>query len=273
MASVDKAAVSETQTNSTIMSPSVTNEAAHKALFTRELLCNIVTHLPFQGILAATGVCREWRAALVGDPNIREDLFLKPAKVRLVLAHKKFMRNTEITIPLNGCHILGTTLPLLNSIFDKITFVMKGAKFSTSTNRPGNSIRHMPASGFDAANNFWRDMFITQPPCSKISISAHRRLKGPFVVYERYDMNFRRARGIKLGELYDLFHSRLTADYYEYPVVLTVRDWILAEHVRNRYSFGGRVICKVVNGEVQRPDASISTEDYSDFESDSDYNG
>lgn len=246
MASIGKVATPETEITSIVMPRCAMNSAAHKALYTRELLCNIVTHLPFKGNLAATGVCPEWRAALVGDPNIREDLFLRPAKVRLLLAHENHMRITG-SIPLTTSHILGTALPLLNSIFNRTTFAIKAVKFSTSTNRTANSIRHMPVSGFDVANNFWRDMFITQPPCSGISISAYSD-----TIYDLHDMNFRRARGTKLGELYDLLHSRLVGDYNRYSIVLKVRDWIPEEFVRDRHSLGNRVRCEVHNGEVQR---------------------
>lgn len=113
MTSVEKLTTSGTQTTSAVPPPA-TNEAAHKALFTRELLCSIVAYLPFKGVLAATGVCREWRAATLSDPNIREGLFLKPAKVRLVLADGNYMPKTDKSFPLDECHIIGTVNPLLD---------------------------------------------------------------------------------------------------------------------------------------------------------------
>lgn len=160
--------------------PSATNEAAHAALFTRELLCNIIGRLPLQGILAATGVCQEWRAALVSDPNIREDLFLKPANVRLVLADSKYMRNKEQLIPLDECAILGTALPFLHRIFDMVSFATGNYLFISSVMmslKGPDPMRRMPSSAFDVANNFWNDMFITQPPCSKeIFVSPHAEI-------------------------------------------------------------------------------------------------
>lgn len=121
MASFEKVAISGPQITSTVP-PSATNEAAHAALSTPELICNIVARLPFKDILAATGVCRGWRATIVGDPNIQEDLFLKPAKVRFVLAGENHVQESEKPIPLNECDILGTALPFLGSIFDRISF-------------------------------------------------------------------------------------------------------------------------------------------------------
>jgi hypothetical protein len=281
MASVEKAAIPEIEITPTIMPPPATSEAAHKALFTRELLCNIVTHLPFKDILAATGVCREWRAALVGDPNIREDLFLKPAKVRLVLADESYMRETEKSIPLDECPILGTALPFLHRVFDRISFGTGNAKFIDSmmlSLRTPNFMRHMPSSAFDMANNFWNGMFITQPPCSNIHIiiSTCKNIGLPFPGDTLHDVEFHRADGIKLGDLYDIFHSCLAGDYSQFYISLAVRDWIPEEHVTYKYSIRERVRCEVHNGEVQRPVPSIDysdsdSEEYSEDEDSDDY--
>lgn len=99
------------------------------------LLCNIIGRLPFKGILAATGVCREWRAALLGDPNIREGLFLKPAEVQFVLAHNNYIREIERSIFLDMCHISGHPSPLLGSIFDRIRYAMEGFSYHPSYQR------------------------------------------------------------------------------------------------------------------------------------------
>jgi hypothetical protein len=257
MASNKEVTTTGAQITSTVPLPA-THTATRAALFTRELLCNIATYLRFQGILAAAGTCREWRAALLGDPKIRETLFLKPAKVRIVLADENYMREMEKTIPLNECHIVGSALPLLDGVFDMINFVMENvgySAFAERTLRTPNSIRDMPASAFDNANNFWRDMFITQPPCSKvqISISTCQSAWYPCSKDTLHDINFRRARGIKLGDLYDILHSRLAGDYNKYSITLTVRDFIPQVFVQDKYSVGGRVKCEVYDGEVQRP--------------------
>ena len=266
MASVAKVAVSKTQIDSTVPPPE-TRTAAHAALFTRELLCNIVARLPFQGVLAATGVCREWRAAIVGDPNIREGLLLKPAEVRLVLAHEKYMRETEKVIPLNECCILGTPLPFLHRIFDKINFAVENKtphiNVVMSLKTP-KSLRRLPTSVFDTANNFWRDMFIAQPSCSNVHISTSPRqgLGHPFAGGKMHDIELRRADGIKLGDFYDTFHSHLTGDYNQFSIVLTVRDWIPAAAVSDK--FAKHVRCEVHNGEVRRPTPARPTT-YDDY--------
>ena len=255
MASISKVAISGPQTTPTVP-PSATNEAAHAALFTRELLCNIIGRLPFQGILAATGVCREWRAALVCDPNIREDLFLKPANVRLVLADSKYMRKKEKSIPLDKCAILGTALPFLHRIFDRVNFATGIYLFINSMRLSlytPNSMRRMRSSAFDVANEFWNDMFITQPPCSKVHIRIFTCRDTRVPGKKLHNIELQRADGIKLGDLYDLFNSHLAEDYNQYYIQLTIRNYFPEVSVRDEYSVQGRVRCKVHNGEIKRP--------------------
>ena len=255
MASISKVAISGAQATPTVPH-SATNEAAHAALFTRELLCNIIGRLPFQGILAGTGVCREWRAALVCDPNIREDLFLKPAKVRLVLADSKYMRKKEKLIPLDECAILGTALPFLHRVFDLVSFATGNHLFtnsrSLSLDTP-NSMRRMHSSAFGVANNFWNDMFITRPPCSKVHIRIFSCGLPRFPRKKLHSIELQRADGIKLGDLYDLFNSHLAEDYDQYHIQLTIRNYFPEASVRDEYSVQGRVRCKVHNGEIKRP--------------------
>lgn len=275
MASVEKAAIPETEIT-TIIPPPATNEAAHKALFTRELLCNIVTHLPFQGMLAATGVCREWRAILVSDPRIREGLFLKPAKVRLVLANERYVEETEELIPLDECHILGTALPFLHRIFDMISFRTGNEDFVNSmmvSLKTPNSMRQMPSSAFDMTNDFWNGMFITKPPCSKvdISIATCKDIGGlPSSGRKLHDIELQRVDGIKLGDFYDIFHSRLTGDYSKLFISLVVRDWVPEVRVPDVDSVRGRIKCEVHNGEVKRPVPPIACNDHYDSDSDHD---
>jgi hypothetical protein len=74
-------------------------QAADKVVSTNELLCGIISHLPFNDIIAATGVCRTWRDTLAADPGIQETLFLKPAEMREVLAEFCPVVSTEVPIP------------------------------------------------------------------------------------------------------------------------------------------------------------------------------
>lgn len=70
---------------------------------------------------------------------------------------------------------------------------------------------------------------------------------------ELHNIELQRTNGIKLGDLYDLFQSRLAEDFNQYYIELTVRDCVPESSVRDEYSVQGRVRCKVRNGEVKRP--------------------
>jgi hypothetical protein len=232
MSSVKEAtsAVAQTTTNTPL---SATRKATHAALSTKELLCNIVAHFPFPDVLAATGVCRDWRATLVRDPTLREDLFLKAAEVRLVIAKESSFRQGSDTIPLDGCIVLGTALPLLKSLFDNIKFAMERYTFRAVRHAP-NPMRNIPASAFEIVDSFWRDMFVTQPPCSNLNITIHKChiLKlGDHSMRcaeeKLHDINCQRAEGIKLGHLYDIIHSSVTEDYDQFFIELTIHDWIV----------------------------------------------
>jgi len=259
MSSIEQTAISGAQITPAVPL-STTNKAAHAALSTNELLCNIVARLPFKDILAATGVCRGWRAALLGDPNIREDLFLKPAEVRLVLADEKYVRETEGSIPLAECCILGSALPLLRKIFDTIYFdvgmvmFVPNAKKALLRDKP-HFMPQVPPSDSEIANTFWRDMSITQPPCSTIGVRifacedrASRSIGEPLC-----DVKLQRADGIKLADLYDIFQLRLEEEHSQYITFLSVLNWVPGELVEDNYSVHGQVRCEVHNGEVQRP--------------------
>ena len=73
-----------------------------------------------------------------------------------------------------------------------------------------------------------------------------------------HEMNFRRAHGIKLGDLYDLIRSRLAKDFDHYFIELTVRDWISEGLSHHKNSIGDRIRCEVHNGEVRRPETPIA---------------
>lgn len=263
MTSVDELAISGARITP-IVPLSTTNKAAHTALSINEPLCNIVARLPFKGILAATGVCREWRAALLGDPNIREDLFLKPAKARLVLADENNVRETEGSISLANCCILGSTLPLLRKIFDTIYFdvgmviFVFAAKKALLRDKP-RFAPQVPSSDSEIADTFWRDMVITQPPCSTIGVrifacedKVSRSIGEPLC-----DVKLQRADGIKLADLYDIFPSRLEEEHSQYITFLSVLNWVPRDLVEDNYSVQSQVRCEVHNGEVQLPAAPI----------------
>lgn len=160
------------------------------------------------------------------------------------------MQNTTRPIPLSDCPILGTALPFLGSIFDRISFNIEGVLFLASAQSihfTRNFMREMPAPAFDTANNFWSDMLITQPPCYMVRIVIWMYRKN---VYE-HDIYLQRAGGIKLGDIYDVFQSRLVGDYNQYFVMLTMGDWVPGERASDTNIVYDCVKCEVHNGEVQ----------------------
>lgn len=120
-----------------------------------------------------------------------------------------------------------------------------------------NSMRNMPAPARDLVHALSRDMFITQPPCSNVNVTICGCIDiGVRYARERlHNADFQRADGIKLGDLYDIFHSRLTGNFNQFFIELTFRDWVSREFVRDGYCVGDRVKWDVDNGELRRHDS------------------
>jgi hypothetical protein len=134
------------------------NEAAHAVFSTNELLCSIVTHLPLNDIVVATGVCRTWRNALAMDLTIHRKLFFRPIEIHEVMAESDFVRNTEKPIPMDKCHVIGVYHPSIDKICGGVQAGAHGWLIS--------DVHRFPR--FDHEGS-WREMFVTQPPCKSIT--------------------------------------------------------------------------------------------------------
>lgn len=122
-------------------------------------------------------------------------------------------------------------------------------------------MRDIPAPAFDIANNFWSDMLITHPPCYIVRIVVFMGRENA----HQHDIYLQRAGGIKLGDIYHVFQSRLVGDYNQYFIMLAIRDWVPGERVPDKYSARNHVRCEVHNGEVQRPATPFACDDHSNF--------
>ena len=76
--------------------PPTIYKAAHAVLNTNELLCEIISHLPLESIVATTGVCKTWRAALKASAAIQQALFLAPTNIsRITTTKADFPKRVE----------------------------------------------------------------------------------------------------------------------------------------------------------------------------------
>jgi hypothetical protein len=194
MASYVEPTTPELQAATTDLRSPTPQQAADKVLSTNELLCGVVTHLPFNDIIAATGVCRSWRDTLVADPGIQETLFLKPAEIRDVLPQNHVdLSNTPIAI--KDCTIIGSLHPWLSEICGHVKTggVYSGGGYSQ---HPSTNLEFMSCDGL------WRKMFVTQPPCKSVTVSFGSN-NGPSVKLERNS-------GIRIGELYDFINEEMS---------------------------------------------------------------
>jgi hypothetical protein len=181
--------------------------ATHAVLFTPELLCNIISQLPLADIVISTGVCHFWRIAVAADHHIQRALFFSPGEVRAAVIIKP--KNIEILnipshwepgriIPSQMCCVLGD----LNPFFRKICGVSPMTQLTRKTKDQDSSTR---MSNFEFPHGNWRRMFISQPPCKKISMGVISFKGINTITHDNAD-------GIRLGGLYDKMVKTLSSD-------------------------------------------------------------
>jgi hypothetical protein len=142
---------------------SAPHKAAHAALSTYGLLCNIVARLPLRDIVAAAGICKFWRDAL-GDPQVQEALFLRPAKITGVLVRGAIVSDLDSRIPLGECAIIAQLHPFAEKICGPVC--LRPAYLDL-----GKTPSPVTSAEFNHRDGLWREMFITQPPCYVVTIS------------------------------------------------------------------------------------------------------
>jgi hypothetical protein len=221
---------------STNMPLSASHQTAHTVFSTNELLCSIVTHLPFYDIVAATSVCKSWRDALQADPSVKEALFLKPAKVHEVMADDIAAGDTEKAIPLDICDVIGHFHPSLERICGSIQAGNHGIYAAR--------LRDFPV--FNHPDGIWREMLISQPPCKSITL---RLGCPPDGVYFKLFLGYENDAGVKIGELYDFIHD----NKYDPPNegLVYLNDFAIEEDMWVFEQFSTR--CQVRDCVVQHP--------------------
>lgn len=180
------AASSAQPATASIIAPPTSYVAAHAVLFTNELLCDIVCHLPANGIVVNTGVCRTWREALKSRPAVQQAMFLTPAPVRQAVRDP---------LTLNTCIKIGKAHPSLARVFGNFRLLWPCDTKSLPDYGPT-----VPAK---FPNDNWRDMFLTQPPYRYVFGSVGRG------VCDYRHAEFEREEGVRMGEFYDFLKSIL----------------------------------------------------------------
>lgn len=211
------------------------HQAAHAVLFTNELLCDIVARLPFRDIVSVTAVCKTWRGALKEDPHVQEALFLKPMEVREVLCDNHLLNDLERPISLDDCTVICKLHPFADKILGKV-LVGKGSRFPS---QPFPNIEHPDGT--------WREMFITQPPSTKLRVCDGRAMFNydfPFVEVPR-------TTGVTFGEIYDFLKPKQPHLAQAFTVTIAVRGYADEDNMPRDRPFTSR--CKVRDGEVCRP--------------------
>jgi hypothetical protein len=220
------------------ISPTSHHQAAHAVLFTNELLCDIVARLPVQDIVVATGICKFWRTALSGNERIQTAMFLKPAEIQEAMVQDYLAYCLTRPIPLDRCFVIGEVHPSLAKICGSVA-VGEDNLFRQES---------QPFPQFPHHNGTWRDMFISQPPCKRLTVTIDE-LKGPYRHLEN-------SAGIKLGELYDHIHTNLASEVVENLGVVTLGEFAAVKDVQTWETF--TVKCRVRHGVVSHPEGAPS---------------
>jgi hypothetical protein len=188
------------------------HEAAHAVLNTNELLREIISYLPFEDIIAATGVCKTWRYALKASVAIQQALFLAPiTTIRRIKTNLDLSLPTRIEdIPRESYTVVGELHPsfarICGPLLSNDTFFREVAVMP-------------PRQSFEHPAGLWRDMLITQPPVSCVHVCLYstpmmlsRVVFPPGFTDPRGEIDSLRCdEGIRMGQLYDLIESKTQA--------------------------------------------------------------
>lgn len=231
--------------------PSLTltsNQAAHAVLFTNELLCDIIGRLPLKDIVSATGLCKFWREALQSNRHIQEALFLEPAEIREVVCKNHRLDDLENPISVDDCMVLCKTHPYIHDIICDEVHVPKRFEHGS-----GKSKKFQHPSGT------WREMFLTQPPCKKVTVEVETTSAFELVKCAS-------STGVKLGELHDRIQSfHPHGRTYGVHVCVTVSGYADEDSMPRKDPSTTR--CKILHGEVCRPKELPIQVDPSEIES------
>lgn len=225
--------------------------AAHAILFTNELLCDIVVRLPLHDIVAATGVCRQWKQALAADHSIQRALFLRPERISEVLATERWVNILKNPIPLARCKMIGTLHPILDRICG---YALPSGELKQK--------RAFCLQPFDHPEGTWRNMYATQPPAHTVSLAMRTRVRKDFGMPVREILED--SDGVKIGQVYDLIECRRKNEHYLDPLKVDcegvyILDYATYRGARSlRPSCRRHIRCSVVNGEAQRPASSLN---------------
>lgn len=215
--------------------PSLTSHhATHAVLFTNELLCDIVGRLPLKDIVSGTGLCKFWREALQSNQHIQEVLFLKPVEIREVVCEIHRLHDLEHSIAMDDCMVLCKTHPYIHDIICDEVQVPRRIEHGR-----GKFMKFQHPSGT------WREMFLTQPPCKKVTV--HIGTTHAFNLIKCAN-----STDVKLGELHDRIQSiHPPGSAYDADVRVTVSGYADEGSMPRKDPATTR--CKVLHGEVCRP--------------------
>jgi hypothetical protein len=185
-------------------------EAAHAVLNTNELICEIISYLPLEDVVATTGVCRTWRCALYGSLAIQRALSFAPENIRQIATRtENFLERVE-DIRRQDYADVGEVNPFLARICGPV-WSTNGDNNLLFTNQIGTM---SPWESFEHPDGLWRDMLITQPPTSHIRVCLHpkkNKSRRGFVAWHDETFYGRCDEGIRMGDLYDLIESEAQA--------------------------------------------------------------
>ncbi|KAM0693768.1 hypothetical protein Q7P36_007025 [Cladosporium allicinum] len=203
----------------TSTTPPTIYKAAHAVLNTNELLCEIIGHLPLESIVATTGVCKTWRAALKASAAIQQALFLAPTNISRITTSKADFSERVEAIPGERCVVIGEVHPSLARICGPVS--------SNSVHLPRTNPFQVkgttPREPFEHPAGLWQNMLMTQPPTSHVDICLYANR--PMFTHLRGTRDcasypLQCDEGIRMGQLYDFIEYK--AMMFPEPVAVRV---------------------------------------------------
>jgi hypothetical protein len=188
-------------------------EAAHAVLNTNELLCEIISRLPLQDIIAATGVCKTWHFALKASRTtlaVKQALFLLPTSIRQITTTTKDIPKRVEDIPRKP-HGVYAVVGEVNPFFAR----MCNPLFSVNADYVSQFQTMSQRRNFEHPAGHWREMLITQPPTSHVSVSlcpnsmfSNSRPWMHVLPDREQSDSLRCDEGLPMGQVYDLIESK-----------------------------------------------------------------